>query len=46
MILGIVAPLLINNGTNITIVAKYLGYTKIDEILNTYSHMETFEKVV
>ena len=33
------AALLINNGANITIVAKYLGHTKIDETLNTYSHM-------
>ena len=29
----------INNGANITMVAKYLGHTKIDETLNTYSHM-------
>lgn len=33
------ASLLINNGANITMVAKYLGHTKIDETLNTYSHM-------
>ena len=33
------ASLLINYGANITIVAKYLGHTKIDETLNTYSHM-------
>lgn len=33
------ASLLINNGANITIVAKYLGHTKIEETLNTYSHM-------
>ena len=26
-------------GANITLVAKYLGHTKIDETLNTYSHM-------
>ena len=32
------ASLLINNGANIMIVAKYLGHTKIDETLNTYSH--------
>lgn len=24
---------------DITLVAKYLGHTKIDETLNTYSHM-------
>ena len=33
------ASLLINNGANITIVSKYLGHSKIDETLNTYSHM-------
>ena len=33
------ASLLINNGANVTLVAKYLGHTKIKETLNTYSHM-------
>ena len=33
------ASRLINNGTNVTLVAKYLGHTKIEETLNTYSHM-------
>ena len=33
------ASLLINNGANITMVSKYLGHKKIDETLNTYSHM-------
>ena len=33
------ASLLIDSGTNITLVAKYLGHSKIDETLNTYSHM-------
>mgnify|MGYP005798006681 CR=1 FL=1 len=33
------ASLLINNGADITLVAKYLGHSKIDETLNTYSHM-------
>ena len=33
------ASLLINNGANITIVAKYLGHSKVNETLNTYSHM-------
>lgn len=33
------ASLLINNDADITLVAKYLGHTKIDETLNTYSHM-------
>jgi len=32
------ASLLISNGANITLVARYLGHTKIDETLNTYSH--------
>lgn len=33
------ASLLIDSGANITLVAKYLGHTKIDETLNTYLHM-------
>ena len=33
------ASLLINNGANITMVAKYLVHSKINETLNTYSHM-------
>ena len=33
------ASLLIDNGASITLVAKYLGHAKIDETLNTYSHM-------
>ena len=33
------ASLLINNGANIMIVAKYLGHAKIDETLNTYAHL-------
>lgn len=33
------ASLLINNCANITLVAKYLGHIKVDETLNTYSHM-------
>ena len=33
------ASLLINNGANVTMVAKYLGHSKIDETLNTYSHV-------
>lgn len=31
--------LLINNGANVTLLSKYLGHTKIEETLNTYSHM-------
>ncbi len=33
------ASFLINYNANITLVAKYLGHSKIDETLNTYSHM-------
>lgn len=33
------ASLLINNGANVTMVAKYLGHAKVDETLNTYSHV-------
>ena len=33
------ASLLINSGANVTLVAKFLGHTKIEETLNTYSHM-------
>ncbi len=33
------ASLLINNGVNVTLVAKYLGHTKIEETLNIYSYM-------
>ena len=31
--------LLINSRANVTLVAKFLGHTKIEETLNTYSHM-------
>ena len=33
------ASLLINSGANITVVAHYLGHTKIEETLETYTHM-------
>lgn len=33
------ASLLINNGGNVTMVAKYLGHSELEETLNTYSHM-------
>lgn len=33
------ASLLINNGANITLVAKFLGHSDIEMTLNTYSHM-------
>lgn len=32
------ASLLISKGASVTLVARYLGHTKIDETLNTYSH--------
>lgn len=33
------ASLLINKGDNVQVVAKYLGHTKIEEALKTYSHL-------
>lgn len=33
------ASLLINSGANVTVAAKYLGHTKIEETLNTYTNM-------
>ena len=33
-----ITSLLINNNTNITIVAKFLGHTDIAMTLNTYNH--------
>lgn len=33
------ASLLINNGANVTLVAKYLGHSDIKMTLNTYSHL-------
>ena len=33
------ASLLINSGANVTVGAKYLGHTKIEETLNTYTHL-------
>lgn len=33
------ASLLINSGANVTMVAKYLGHSEIEETLNTYSHL-------
>lgn len=42
------ASLLINKGANIQVVAKYLGYTKIEETLKTYSHLfiRTLDKII
>lgn len=28
-----------HSGANVTVVAKYLGHTKIEETLNTYTHL-------
>lgn len=33
------ASLLINSGANVTVIAKYLGHTKIEGTLNTYTHL-------
>lgn len=33
------ASLLINNSASVTMVTKFLGHTKVDVTLNTYSHM-------
>ena len=33
------ASLLVNKGANITVVAKYLEHNKIEETLNTYTHL-------
>lgn len=33
------ASVFINNGASIMVVAKFLGHAKIDETLNTYSHL-------
>ena len=33
------ASLLINSGASVTMAAKHLGHTKIEETLNTYSHL-------
>lgn len=42
------ASLLVNNGANIIVVSKYLGHTKIEETLNTYTHLfnSTLNEVV
>lgn len=42
------ASLLINKGANIQIVAKYLGHTKIEETLKTYSHLfiSTLDEII
>ena len=42
------ASLLINKGANIQVVAKYLGHTKIEETLKTYSHLfiSTLDEII
>ena len=42
------ASLLINEGANIQVVAKYLGHTKIEETLKTYTHLfiSTLDEIV
>lgn len=42
------ASLLVNKGTNVQVVAKYLGHTKVEETLKTYSHLftSTLDEVV
>ena len=42
------ASLLINQGSNIQVVAQYLGHTKIEETLKTYSHLfiSTLDQVI
>lgn len=42
------ASLLINQGSNIQVVAQYLGNTKIEETLKSYSHLfiSTLDQVI
>lgn len=42
------AYLLVNKGANVQVVAKYLGHTKVEETLITYSHLftSTLDEVV
>ena len=42
------ASLLISKNSNVAVVAKYLGHSKIDETLNTYTHLfkSDLDKVV
>lgn len=44
----ICASLLVNKGANVQVVAKYLGHTKVEETLKTYSHLftSTLDEVV
>lgn len=40
--------LLVNKGANVQVVVKYLGHTKVEETLKTYSHLftSTLDEVV
>ena len=42
------ASLLVNKEANVQVVAKYLGHTKVEETLKTYSHLftSTLDEVV
>ena len=42
------ASFLVNKGSNVQVVAKYLGHTKVEETLKTYSHLftSTLDEVV
>ncbi len=33
--------IIVNKGANVQVVAKYLGHTKVEETLKTYSHLFT-----
>ena len=39
---------MVNKGANVQVVAKYLGHTKVEETLKTYSHLftSTLDEVV
>lgn len=42
------ASLLVNKGANVQVVVKYLGHTKVEETLKTYSHLfiSTLDKII
>lgn len=47
-IIVLLFSLLVNNVANVQVVAKYLGHTKVEETLKTYSHLftSTLDEVV
>ena len=47
-IIALLFSLLVNNVANVQVVAKYLGHTKVEETLKTYSHLftSTLDEVV